>query len=1084
MIAKISRLLLLFLLAQKMMHAQSDWVPLGSGGVKIVLSSPGLLLKGIKVYPGEEIRLVARGQVRYNWEEKVDKNCFLWWCDETRIIYNNFRSPGSLPAKVFIRAKDDNSELKSGGFALTGNNNIRIPEQYDYNKAFEVFAYFDDPGINRLRSDGEYEVNAFINFSGRLAYLKNYIASKGSSLTFDMINSKDVISDLFAKTCAEKIAVILSDHIGQFPAISQRDQQLILDYVYKLDPANPRVSLALAKNALTRFNIAAASVALQRARSLILDNGADPSLLAESYNLFGKYYETIHSGSMQEGALLDASGSFGMAAENYLKAGQYDSVIEAYYNQSRVLKTLGYVDALEKSLEVLNKADALSSRLYVIQQNSKYGFMNNFGRITVKPEYDSIKDSRSYVVPAKKNGKWGYIDILGNAVIDFTYEDAGFFRDGIAWVRSNGHYIYINGKGKKLINEEFRWASDFYRNFAFVLDDTNGYYYINKKGEKFAQIGEAYIRLTVCNRGSCTPEELVKKLAATPNAYITVISAFTFRFFNAVKVAPYNRKSEPNGMFGVAQDLGLIDEQGNIIRRANDDIRMITYNKNTFYMVMSNNLVKVYDFNLNEKKINGFTQNFNVNALGNGAYSYFYPANPSLSGFINDEQLKKTEPIFRTVFPIDDQLTFCADDTRYRIIKQNGTYLFDRPTEGKLVSMTPCCFPAFDFVSSFGFLPAAPQPVSGGPNYLLIRYNDRQSFKTTKVVMLKKSDLSEVITGDEYSDISTYRSDGQLMMVQKTLLSNNPIEVPKMKKGIYKIGTGLVIPCEYDTIKVKGPAGSSVLSKNGKTGLANTETGQLVIPLNYDRLDFFNDSMLLAVNNNHSGIISADNQVQVPFEYDELGFVSKGDEMGLTYSELLSADPVFFPIPLAGVSESFVSCKRSGKTGIIDLGTKTELIKPVYDKIFLLDDKFICANETTPDHKGDFSFRMFNMFGTPFIQDELIYLRYDASDRVFVCVTKENKIKMINSRGDVILSGDISYNSAGVTEAISTEKYRLTNLTWYSQGRQLAIGGEISKLVKQSGKLLLLSRDKIIHLNTDNGYMTETGADNLVAQRF
>ena len=72
---------------------------------------------------------------------------------------------------------------------------------------------------------------------------------------------------------------------------------------------------------------------------------------------------------------------------------------------------------------ILENTSVLDCKLYAIEQNSKWGFINKNGEIIVEPEYDFVTEFNELgFAGIQKDGKWGSININGEVVIEPCYE--------------------------------------------------------------------------------------------------------------------------------------------------------------------------------------------------------------------------------------------------------------------------------------------------------------------------------------------------------------------------------------------------------------------------------------------------------------------------------------------------------------------------------------------------------------------------------------------------------------------------------------------------------------------------------------
>ena len=76
--------------------------------------------------------------------------------------------------------------------------------------------------------------------------------------------------------------------------------------------------------------------------------------------------------------------------------------------------------------KLLNKDIYKDNKLLAKEENGKYGFADENGKITIECKYDNVTEFNKYgFAGIKQNGKWGVIDSSGNIVKEPTYEING-----------------------------------------------------------------------------------------------------------------------------------------------------------------------------------------------------------------------------------------------------------------------------------------------------------------------------------------------------------------------------------------------------------------------------------------------------------------------------------------------------------------------------------------------------------------------------------------------------------------------------------------------------------------------------------
>ena len=180
-----------------------------------------------------------------------------------------------------------------------------------------------------------------------------------------------------------------------------------------------------------------------------------------------------------------------------------------------------------------------------VEQNGKYGFVNNKGNFAIKPIFESVDEFNEGLAAVRQYGKWGFINKKGKFVVEPQYDRVGNFNNGLAYVvhstekqvesyvfQVTSHVGYINKRGKIVI--------PFYEGGPYFYNYSNGliakqygdaiYCSYMDKNEKivldsdyFEKTGWKNTRDAVCRNFS---EGLLPVYRYTDNTYKTRISAY------------------------------------------------------------------------------------------------------------------------------------------------------------------------------------------------------------------------------------------------------------------------------------------------------------------------------------------------------------------------------------------------------------------------------------------------------------------------------------------------------------------------------------------------------------------------------
>jgi hypothetical protein len=132
-----------------------------------------------------------------------------------------------------------------------------------------------------------------------------------------------------------------------------------------------------------------------------------------------------------------------------------------------------------------------SKELYSVVYNEKIGFINQFGKIVIKPRFfdypsfsdDGLATSFSEGLSRVRIGKkWGVIDQGGRMVIKPIFDMVFPFSEGVAGVIVGDKYGFIDKAGKFVIKPKYDSAGDFSEGLASVSID-NKWGFIDKTGK-------------------------------------------------------------------------------------------------------------------------------------------------------------------------------------------------------------------------------------------------------------------------------------------------------------------------------------------------------------------------------------------------------------------------------------------------------------------------------------------------------------------------------------------------------------------------------------------------------------------------
>lgn len=121
-------------------------------------------------------------------------------------------------------------------------------------------------------------------------------------------------------------------------------------------------------------------------------------------------------------------------------------------------------------------------KLYMIQRNRSFGFIDKAGNVVVKPKFDAADHFLEGRAPVKTQDKWGFIDKSGEIVIEPKFDIAYPFNGGLAAVKIEGKYGFIDKAGKMVMEPMFDRAIQFSEGLASVRIEGK-YGFIDKTGK-------------------------------------------------------------------------------------------------------------------------------------------------------------------------------------------------------------------------------------------------------------------------------------------------------------------------------------------------------------------------------------------------------------------------------------------------------------------------------------------------------------------------------------------------------------------------------------------------------------------------
>ena len=333
---------------------------------------------------------------------------------------------------------------------------------------------------------------------------------------------------------------------------------------------------------------------------------------------------------------------------------------------------------------------AQSNDLIRIIEDDKIGYINNYGKIVIKPNYTVGYDFYEGLASVREYDKYGFIDSEGKYVIEPKYDLAFNFYNGIAKVFLKGAPFFIDKNGKIVISKKYTSLEFVNKDLAIVTTASDKKGVLNLVSNNLV-IDTIYSSITNFKNGVAivTKQEVSQKgnyIIYRP-AVIDITGKLLVPFNKFIEINDYNdgiakvyfKDSESDD-----EIYGFIDDKGNLLFQENytgkyflpdyfnDGIGKISikkklsetsYNYYDGYINKTGKIVlndtindRLRDFSCGRAFILDSNRDYkivdtNLNKIGNNTYKNFLG-----NGFINNYAI-------------------VSNDVKFGIIDINGNYI-------------------------------------------------------------------------------------------------------------------------------------------------------------------------------------------------------------------------------------------------------------------------------------------------------------------------------------------------------------------------------------------------------------------------
>jgi len=121
------------------------------------------------------------------------------------------------------------------------------------------------------------------------------------------------------------------------------------------------------------------------------------------------------------------------------------------------------------------------SELFIYKNNDTYGYITKNGQ-NITTDFDCILAFKRGFAAVQQNEKWGFINQNGDLVIPIVYDSVATFSNGLAAVKQGNLWGYIDESGTEVIKPKFEKQGWFSTDYA-IVNEKNKYGLINMHGD-------------------------------------------------------------------------------------------------------------------------------------------------------------------------------------------------------------------------------------------------------------------------------------------------------------------------------------------------------------------------------------------------------------------------------------------------------------------------------------------------------------------------------------------------------------------------------------------------------------------------
>jgi hypothetical protein len=339
------------------------------------------------------------------------------------------------------------------------DNSIPRPSDngWDYIKGNQVILHVNFEYVNKFC-----EGFAMVKKAGKW----NFINSEGKLLSNEWFN--------YAESFRQGIAIVKSEGKG---GIIDSKGKFVIPYIYPVkyfsggraciekNGEKEKEVTFIDKNGAQIIKWMSATTEFKNGRAEIKN---DEGLYA-TIDTTGEIIETWHFKVLFSGDLVDVlecNDKYNLREKKGSLTYNWIPDVSLFSEGFLAIKKNGKWGFIDKYGKLLIRAEFdecwdFKDRRALVRKEKQFNWIDNNGRYISKEWFDGVGQYHEDVAAVMKKGRWGYIDDNGQIIIKLNYQAAADFSEGFALVKKGGKFGFITKKGKNITKFEFTAGGNF-----------------------------------------------------------------------------------------------------------------------------------------------------------------------------------------------------------------------------------------------------------------------------------------------------------------------------------------------------------------------------------------------------------------------------------------------------------------------------------------------------------------------------------------------------------------------------------------------------------------------------------------------